>query len=222
MAEEMVIKATKREAQGSGAARRLRSAGQIPAVVYGDGAPQNIQLDAHSFGLTIRDHGHSFVADLDIEGEKKTRKVLLKALQHDPRRGDIEHADFIAISMDKVLQVGVRVELSGEPAGVALGGILEQLVSEIEVECLPAALVESIVVDVSGLEIGDHLDVSDVPLPEGLTALTEADVAVASVAAPRVEAEPTEVEGEEGEEGAEGAEAAEGEAAEEKSEESEG
>ena len=218
MADQMVVKAVKREAQGSGEARRIRSAGQIPAVVYGDGDPQNIKLDGHDFEMLLRDHGQNFVADLDIEGEKKARKVLLKDVQHDPRRGDITHADFIAISMTQVLQVSLPVELLGEPAGAVEGGTLEQLISEVEVECLPGDMVESITVDVSALQIGDHLTVSDLTMPAGLKAVTEAQVAVASVAAPRVEEEPA-AEGEEGAEGAEGEEgAAEAEGAAEESE----
>ncbi len=217
MANEMVVNAVKRETTGSGAARRLRNAGQVPAIVYGEGEPVNIQLDTHSFGLLLRDHGQNFVADLTIEGEKESLKVLLKDVQFDPRRGDIEHADFITISMTTLLQVNLPVVLQGEPAGVVSGGILEQLISEVEVECLPGDMVENITLDVSDLNIGDHLTVSDITMPEGLTAVTEGDVAVASVAAPRVEEEPA-AEGEEGAEGAEEGEApAEGEA--EKSEE---
>jgi large subunit ribosomal protein L25 len=203
MADQLVVKAVKREAQGSGEARRIRSAGQIPAVVYGDGDPQNIKLNGHDFEMLLRDHGQNFVADLDIEGEKSARKVLLKDVQHDPRRGDITHADFIGISMTQVLQVSLPLELLGEPAGAVEGGMLEQLVSEIEVECLPGDMVESITVDVSALAIGDHLTVGDLTLPAGLKAVTEAEVAIASVAAPRVEEEPK-AEGEEGAEGVEG------------------
>ena len=207
MAKEMVVKAVKREAQGSGAARRVRSMGQIPAVVYGDSDPQSIQLDGHDFEMLLRDHGQNFVADLNIEGEKLSRKVLLKDVQHDPRRGDIVHADFIAISMTQLLQVSLPVELTGEPAGAVEGGILEQLISEIEVECLPGDMVETIEVDVSALKIGDHLTVAELKLPTGLTAVTEAEVAVASVAAPRVEEEA----GAESEEAAEGEKATEAE-----------
>ena len=207
MAKEMVVKAVKREAQGSGVARRVRSMGQIPAVVYGDSDPQSIQLDGHDFEMLLRDHGQNFVADLNIEGEKLSRKVLLKDVQHDPRRGDIVHADFIAISMTQLLQVSLPVELTGEPAGAVEGGILEQLISEIEVECLPGDMVETIEVDVSALKIGDHLTVAELKLPTGLTAVTEAEVAVASVAAPRVEEEA----GAESEEAAEGEKATEAE-----------
>jgi large subunit ribosomal protein L25 len=185
MAEEMVVKAVKRVADGTGAARRLRKAGQIPAVVYGNVEPQSIQLDAHDFWLLLREHGHNFVADLEIEGEA-SKKVLLKDLQHHPITGNITHADFVAISMTDKLHVSLPLELLGEPKGVTEGGTLEMLVSEIEVSCLPTDMVENITIDVSNLAIGDHVTVSDITLPAGLTAVTEAEVAVASVTAPRV------------------------------------
>ena len=211
MAEELIVKAEKREAQGTGGARRLRHAGQVPAVVYGDGDPLNIQLNGHDFMMLLRDYGQNFIADLAVEGEKKPRKVLLKDVQHDPRHGQIQHADFIAISMTQLLQVNLPIVLIGDPAGVTEGGTLEQLVSDITVECLPGDMVESITVDVSAMNIGDHLTVSDLAMPEGLKAVTEAEVAVASVAAPRVEEAPAaEGEGEEGAEGEAGEAAAEG------------
>lgn len=185
MVEEMVVKAVKRVAGGTGEARRLRHAGQIPAVVYGNTEPQSIQLDAHDFELMLQHHGQNFVADLNVEGEKPL-KVLLKDLQHHPISGAIIHADFVSISMTETLQVSLPVELVGDPAGVTEGGTLEQLVSEIEVSCLPADMVECITVDVSGLGIGDHLTVGDITLPKGLEGLTDPEVAVASVAAPRI------------------------------------
>ncbi|MBT3193388.1 MAG: 50S ribosomal protein L25 [Verrucomicrobia bacterium] len=185
MVEEMVVKAVKRVADGTGEARRQRRAGQIPAVVYGNTEPQSIQLDAHDFELMLQRHGHNFVADLVVEDEKPL-KVLLKDLQHHPISGNIIHADFVSISMTEALQVSLPVEFVGEPAGVAEGGTLEQLVSEVEISCLPADMVDRITVDVSGLGIGDHLTVGDLALPTGFTALTDSDVAVASVAAPRV------------------------------------
>jgi large subunit ribosomal protein L25 len=200
MADDIIVKAIKRDAEGSGAARRLRNAGQIPAVVYGNSDPQSIQLDGHDFGLLLRDRGQNFVADLEIEG-CSTLKVLLKAVQYNPISSNIMHADFVSISMTEALQVSLPVELLGEPAGVVAGGLLEQLVSEVEIECLPGDMIERISVDVSTLEIGDHLTVSDLPLPTGITVLTDADVAVANVAAPRVQDEADDTAGEPAAEG---------------------
>jgi len=193
MVEEMVIKAVKRAAAGSGAARRLRRAGQIPAVVYGDSAPRSIEVNAHDFALMLQHHGENFVADLLVEGEGSL-KVLLKDVQHDPRSGDITHADLMSISMTEMLDISLPIDLVGEPAGIVTGGVLEQLISELEVRCLPGDMVEVIEIDVSALQIGDHLTVADVTLPKGLTMLTEPDVAVAGVTAPRTEEEEAEAE----------------------------
>ena len=188
MVEEVIVKAVNRVADGTGAARRLRHAGDIPAVVYGNTEPKSIQLNIHDFELLLRDHGHNFIADLAVEGEA-SQKVLLKALQYHPVSGVIIHADFVSISMTESLHVSLPIELLGVPAGAAVGGSLEQLVSEIEVACLPGDMVESICVDVSAMQIGDHMTVGDIELPKGVTVLTDPAVAVASVAAPRVEAE---------------------------------
>jgi large subunit ribosomal protein L25 len=200
MADDIIVKAIKREAKGSGTARRLRNAGQIPAVVYGNTENLSIQLDGHDFGLLLRDRGQNFVADLDVEGDAK-QKVLLKDVQYNPISSNIMHADFVSISMTEALHVSLPVELLGEPAGVVAGGLLEQLISEVEIECLPGDMIEKISVDVSALEIGDHLTVSDLPLPTGITLLTDADVAVANVAAPRVQDEADDTAGEPAAEG---------------------
>jgi large subunit ribosomal protein L25 len=209
MADEIVIKAVKRDAQGTGAARRLRGAGQIPAIVYGDTDPLALAVDAHDFGLMVQHHGQNFVSDLVVD-DAKPIKVMPKELQHDPMSGNIIHVDFIAISMTKKIQVSLPVELIGDAAGVTAGGVLEQLVSDIEVECLPTDMVESIPVDVTELNIGDHLSAGNLAMPAGLTLLADPELAVASVAAPRVESAAEESEEGEVAEGEAGAEAAAG------------
>jgi large subunit ribosomal protein L25 len=187
MAEEKVIKAEKRETKGTGNARRLRHTGRTPAVVYGTGEPQSISLDTHSFGLMVRDFGQNFIGDLVIDGAAP-QKVLVKDVQYSPDRGDILHADFISVSMTETIQVTLPIEISGDPVGVVSGGILEQILSEMEVECLPGNMVETIIVDVSELKIGDMLTVGDIKMPEGVKNLADDDLAVVSVAAPRVAA----------------------------------
>lgn len=203
MAETLIVKADKRNAGGTGSARRLRHTGLIPAVVYGgDNAPQSIQVNAHAFGMLVQHHGNNFLADLVVD-DAKPMKVLLKDVQHDPQNGAILHVDFIEISMTETLTLSLPIELTGAPAGLVKGGVLEQLVLEIEVSCLPSDMVETIPVDVSALEIGDHLTVADVQLPPGLEVETDADVAVAAVAAPRTAEEEEEAEAEEGAEAGE-------------------
>jgi large subunit ribosomal protein L25 len=204
MAEEKIIKAEKREATGTGEARRLRRAGKTPGVVYGDGDTLLVAMDSHEFGLMIRDFGSNFIGDLVIDGAA-SRKVLIKDVQHNPISGDIIHADFVAVSMTETIQVSLPIELHGEAAGVVTGGVMEQILSEMEIECLPGNMVESIIVDVSDMQIGDTLSVGDIKLAEGIKSVGDPDLVVVSIAAPRVIAKD---EGEEEEAAAEGAEAA--------------
>lgn len=201
MAELTVLKAQKREVAGSAAARRLRHAGSIPAELYGDQGNTSIQLNTHDFSLMLKRHGEHQVMALEVDG-KSAGHVLIKDVQHDPIKGGIIHADFVTVSMDKVVEVSLPIELTGEPAGVKTGGILEQQLSEIEVECLPGDMVDSIPVDVSGLQVGDHLCVSDLKLPVGFKVLADGEIVVASVALPAAEKAEESEEAAEGEPGA--------------------
>lgn len=203
MAETTVIKAELRDVKGSAASRRLRRAGIIPAVVcIKDGDSISIQLNQHDFNMMLRHHqGDSLIADLEIGG-KKSLKVLLSEVQRDSVTGQTEHADFLEVAMNQMMNVKVPLELIGEPAGLQQGGVLEHGLRELEIAVLPGDMVESIEADISSLNIGDSLLVSDIPLSKTLTILTDAELTVASVNLPRAEEE--EEEGEEGaEEGAE-------------------
>ena len=188
------IKAQPRAQSGTAAAGRLRQQGLLPAIVYGAGKPGRlVQLNAHSFQQALRGHaGEHMLMDLEVEGSGTT-KVLIKEIQHHPVTGHIIHADFNEVSMTEKLRVEVPVRLVGEPVGVTQqGGILEHLLRQVAVECLPSDLVESLSLDVSGLSIGDSLTVANIQLdPARYTILTAKDVAVATVAAPRIEEEPT-------------------------------
>ncbi len=203
MAETTVIKAELRDVKGSAASRRLRRAGIIPAVVcIKDGDSISIQLNQHDFNMMLRHHqGDSLIADLEIGG-KKSLKVLLSEVQRDSVTGQTEHADFLEVAMNQMMNVKVPLELIGEPAGLQQGGVLEHGLRELEIAVLPGDMVESIEADISGLNIGDSLLVSDIPLSKTLTILTDAELPVASVNLPRAEEEEEEAE-EGAEEGAE-------------------
>ena len=203
MAETTVIKAELRDVKGSAASRRLRRAGIIPAVVcIKDGDSISIQLNQHDFNMMLKHHqGDSMIADLEIGG-KKSLKVLLSEVQRDSVTGQTEHADFLEVAMDQMMHVKVPLELIGEPAGLQQGGVLEHGLRELEIAVLPGDMVESIEADISGLNIGDSLLVSDIPLSKTLTILTDAELPVASVNLPRAEEEEEEAE-EGAEEGAE-------------------
>jgi len=194
MKEELKLTAEMRKMTGSAAAGRLRRIGMLPAVVYGEGkVARTIQVHEHAMSDILRHHASGNVLlDLDIAGDA-THKVLLKDVQHHPVTGRLLHVDFHSISMTEKLRIDVPVELAGEPVGEKeQGGVLEQLIREVEIECLPTDILEQIEVDVSDLRIGDSLTVADIQLDTlRYTILTDPDVAVAAVAAPRIEEEPT-------------------------------
>ncbi len=214
MAAETVVKLEKRDDAGTPAARRLRREGWLPAIVANqDGTTTPVKLERHDFELMLqRSHSENIILNVSVDGAPAV-KALLQDVQHDTLTGSVLHADFTMISMTEKLTVHVALSLKGEPVGVTQqDGVLEQIVHELEIEGLANDIVDQIEVDVSELSIGDSLLAGDVPVPDGLILLTADDIAVATVLAPRVEAEPTEAEeGEEGEEGAE--EGEEGEAA---------
>ena len=189
---EATLNAVKRESRGKNEARRLRVSGQIPAVVYGgeQGAvaisvdPKVLRRILHS------ESGVNTLVDLKVEGEAPT-KVLVKDFLLQPVNQSLMHADFYRIAMDKVLTITVRIEVQGEPKGVKVqGGILEILTREIEVECLPADIPESIVVDVNELTLGQSIRLREVSDGQKWTALAEPDLMLVHVVAPKAAAEP--------------------------------
>lgn len=176
---------------GKGVARKLRAQGRIPGVCYGsaEGA-RGIQLDPHVLDriLAKSSAGLNTLIDLKGGGPLDGRVVIVKDLQRDPVRGSLLHADLYEIDVNRTITVDVPIHLSGTPVGVELGGgIVEHTLREVEVECLPRAIPEEIVVDVRGLELGESLHVSDLALPQGVELVTDPDLAVVSVVAPRVE-----------------------------------
>ena len=193
------IAAQLRDVTGSGPVGRLRQEGIVPAVVYSEGkAGRNIQLNEHDFHMMLRGHASEhMIMDIDIENEKTT-KVLLKEIQHHPVSGRILHADFQEISMTKKIRNEVAVHLVGDAVGVVQqGGVLEHLSRSVEVECLADAMVESFDVDISDMKIGDHLTAADLKLDaEKYTLISDMDLAIATITAPRTSTATTE-EGEE-------------------------
>jgi len=213
--EEIKILAERRDGVGKGVARKLRADGKLPGVIYGpDTESFSVSINAKDFAAMIRTQGGAGkLIDLAVNGEDKTRKVILRDLQRDPVSGKFEHVDFYEVSMKKKLNMTAKITLVGTPEGVKLGGILQSIIRELEIACLPMDIPDKIELDVSALEIGDSLHVSDIHV-EGIDVLTDLARTVVTVVPPTVikVAEPEEGEVAEGEE-AEG-EAAEGEEAE--------
>lgn len=214
-----------RERLGSAESRRLRKEGLVPGVLYGSGEPVAICIAERELrrALTGAAGLHS-ILDVEIDGKGETHASILKEYQVDPVRGGVTHVDLHEVRLDRAIRAAVSVQLHGgeDAPGVREGGVLSQPLREITVEALPLEMPEHIDLDVSGMEIGGTLRISDLEAPEGATLLDDPDTVVATVTAPTkvVEPEPTEeelaameAEGEaaEGEEGAEG-EAAEGSA----------
>lgn len=191
MANDTILIAEPRAGKGSASSRNLRREGVIPGVVYSSHVqPTSIQLNTHKFEMLLHHHkSEHLILDLKI-GDDEVKKVLLKDIQHHTVSGDILHVDFQEISMTETMTFIIGIELKGEPIGVKQGGgILEQMLREIEVECLPTDLVETIDIDVSGLNVGDSLLVRDIVIDSKLTLVTDGEVAVAIVAAPKAEVE---------------------------------
>ena len=213
MAENALV-AEVRDATGKGVARKLRAAGRIPAVVYGKGVESKaISIDPSALQRVLQSGGAGMNTLIELSVDGTTRTVLVKELQREPVRGRPIHTDFYLVDLEKKVEVSVPIHLVGRPQGVELGGILDHPLREIELECLPLAIPESVSVDVSELDVGQSVHVRDLELPEGSSVRTDVNLAVASVIAPVVVEEPVAEEAEEGEEGeeaiAEGEEAAE-------------
>jgi large subunit ribosomal protein L25 len=182
------------------AARRVRREGKIPAVVYGAGQdsvavsvdPKIITRILHS------ESGHNTIFDLDITGSGKS-KAMIVDWQHEPLKGSLLHIDLKRIAMDKAMRVSVPIQLVGVPVGVKTqGGILEHVLREVEIECLPGDIPSHLDVDVTALEIGKGIHVSDLPHSGKLKFLDDEDATVALVAAVKAEPTPEEVAAAEG------------------------
>ena len=202
--EEKNLTAELRKEFKKGASRRLRKAGRIPAVVYGHDEPVSVSISGREFHKAFHTISESTLIRLAFDGKEK--QVLVKDYQEDIIRGEILHIDFYEVEMGKALQTHVPIILDGSPVGVREGGVLEHGIYELEIECLPKDLPAEVHVDITELNIGDSLHVSDITAPEGVTILNNADQTVAVCASPRAMEE--EIEAEEAEAAAEAAELA--------------
>jgi large subunit ribosomal protein L25 len=193
MAKQVKLKAEHRSETGRSAVRKLKARGIIPAVIYGaKDKPQPLQVSARDIN-TILSHasGENILVELEIDGEKGGRTALLQEIQHSPVGGQVLHVDFHAVSMDEKIEADIPVEGTGVANGVKnFGGLLEQNLRSVTIECLPRDLPDRITVDVSGLNIGDSIHVRDIQLPSGVIAKVQPDLTVFSVLAPVVEEEP--------------------------------
>jgi len=215
------VEAKPRQSGGKNDARRLRKSGLIPGVLYGAGQdPKPVAVDPKQMNRILHSaQGHNSIFDLALDGS--SAKVMIVDWQYEPIKGHLLHVDLKRIAMDKVLQVSVPILLKGEAPGVKVqGGILEQMLREVVIECLPADIPEHIDGDVSQLVFGQTIRVSDLPHNEKIKFLTDENQAIAHVTAVKEHAAPAAAEGAEAAVAAEpevikkGKQEAEGEAAE--------
>jgi large subunit ribosomal protein L25 len=174
------------------AARRVRVSGKIPAVLYGSGhTPVAVEVDPKQISrILFSETGHNTIFDVEITGAP-TAKAMIVDWQREPIKDQLIHIDLKRIAMDKNIKVSVRVKLLGVPVGVkASGGILDQILREVEVECLPADIPSHIDVDVSNLQLWDALRIKDLPHSGSLKFLNAEDATVAHVISIREEAAP--------------------------------
>lgn len=189
-----VLAAEPRERSGKENARKIRRAGRIPAILYGRGKPSvPLSLDPRDLEklLQTSDAGLNTLIDLKLpkDGKKGEKVVLVKEIQRDPVRGFLLHVDLLELDLTETVEVSVPIHLTGKSKGVEMGGVLDHTLRELEIECLPRAIPDEIEVDVSQLEIGDVIHVSDLRLPEGVELRSDPELAVAHVFAPAAEEE---------------------------------
>ncbi|MCC6764211.1 MAG: 50S ribosomal protein L25 [Deltaproteobacteria bacterium] len=187
--EEIILNVEARSDRGKGAARRLRRSGKVPAVFYGpksDAMP--IAVDRKDFAAHVANlEGSHLIRFQSASSDLQQRVALVREVQHHPVTSGILHVDFYEVDLTQRLKVTVPLHFVGRARGVAEGGILQPVIREIEVECLPTDIPQFIEVDVTALDIHDAVHYADVTMPPNVTAVFDANEAVVTVLPPTVE-----------------------------------
>ncbi|HOW53986.1 MAG TPA: 50S ribosomal protein L25 [Syntrophorhabdaceae bacterium] len=187
--EQVLIKADTRNATGKGIARKLRREGRIPAVLYGRNVdPVSITVSTKDWEKITRHMKRNVILDMEITGGKgvENRPVMVKEVQKDGLGVNVMHIDFLQVSMERTVEVEVPIHLKGKSKGEILGGIIDIHLRSARVECLPTQIPEEIVIDITELDIGDSVHVSDISLP-GVKMMEQGGTAILSVIPPTVE-----------------------------------
>jgi large subunit ribosomal protein L25 len=173
MAKTLLLKAEVREHTGSRAVRKIRQLGKIPAIVYGHKQePVTISLDAHDFVEGLH-HGHRL---MDVQVGRKKEKMIIKELQYDYLGKNIIHVDLMRVDISELIKVTVPIELKGTAAGTHEGGIIEEHVDHLEIECKANDIPEAIIVSVKDVHVGGALHAGDVELPSGLKLISSPEM----------------------------------------------
>lgn len=189
--EQVSLRAERRQAAGSGPARRLRDEGDVPAVLYGRG------LDSTPLSVSRRElytalhteAGTNALINLEIGSEKFL--TIARELQRHPVRGEIMHLDFISISLDEEITAEVSIDFIGDPVGASEGGIVETIRNSVLVSALPMSIPSSVPVDISEMNVGDTLTAAQLPAIDGVEYLDDPETALVTVVVPRIVEEPT-------------------------------
>lgn len=190
--ETLEIQVDAREAGSKQKARRLRRGGKIPGILYGPKTqPVALEIDRKDFSSRVADLEGSHLVRLKSNSSALADRVaLVKEVQFHPITGDVVHTDLYEVDLTARIQVRAPLHFVGKAEGVVRGGILQPVVREIEVECLPLDIPEFFNVEVSGLDIGDSIHIEDLPMPAGVTAIYESNFALVTVVPPTVEEAP--------------------------------
>ena len=199
---QVVINAEKRDLIKKNASFKLRQEGKIPAVVYGNGIESlSLSLNGKEIIAIINNKEvKNAIIDLSVEGISDVKKVILKDFQTDPVNNRLLHVDFYEFSANKEMTVTIPIKLIGKAKGLAFGGILEQIMRDVEIKCLPVNIPKEIEVDITDLDVGDNLHLNKVTFPEGITPVTELRRTVAVITEPENEEKAVSAEEEEVEE----------------------
>jgi large subunit ribosomal protein L25 len=195
MSNQVKLSARPRQEAGRNAVGKVRARGAVPAVIYGaKDVTTKLEVEKREIeDLLARAVSENILVQLEInDGQKTTSRLsLIQEVQHHPVRGEIIHVDFHAVSMNEEIDAEVVLEPEGEPVGVkTFGGLLQQSMRMLPIRCLPQDLPEVIIVDVSGLNIGETLHVRDIKLPPGVTAVPDEELTIFLVSEPTVAEEP--------------------------------
>jgi large subunit ribosomal protein L25 len=196
MSNRVSLKATRRTAMGRNAVKKVKAAKAVPAILYGGGVePEPLQIERRAIDMLLsRAVGENILVDLEIEdgGKAGLRLALINEVQHHPVNQSVLHVDFKAVSLNEALVAEVVIESVGEANGVKnFGGLLEQSLRTVEVECLPKDLPEKIEVDVSPLGLGEAIHVRDLPVLPGVKYVADEDLTVFLVSEPKTADEAT-------------------------------
>lgn len=192
MAKILELQATERSISGTSAVKRLRKTGRIPAVIYGKTHElTQLEVDAKSFAALFDDSASdNILINLNIEGSKGSSLVLVKEVQHDYLRGGVLHVDFHAVDAKEQINASLPVILQHIDLAEKKGGQIEQILHNLDVTCLPKDLPESILLDVSQLNVGESIHIKNLELPNGVTTPTDGDNVVVALKEPTVSASP--------------------------------